>query len=134
MHKKGWGKDTNPSHVEPPPIPLIKETSTGKSDKDYFKLKLRSYPMSITSDLYEFIMSLFDHENPEEFLLFVWNFNMTLAATGTLETNAKVQYLFTLVHGEVLCHIGLLYADMENTDTSLTVYYLLKGLVWYFPL
>ena len=32
LHKKVWGVDTNPAHVEPPPIPLIKETSTSNSD------------------------------------------------------------------------------------------------------
>ena len=58
--------DTNPAHVEPPPIPLIKEISTGKSDGDYVKLKLRRDPKSSTSDLYEFMISLFDHGDPEE--------------------------------------------------------------------
>ena len=63
-HKKGWGTDTIPSHVEPPPIPLIKETFTGKLDEDYVKLKLRRYYMSSMPDLYEFMMSLFDHDGP----------------------------------------------------------------------
>ena len=40
-HKKGWGVDTNPAHLEPPTIMLVKETSTSKSDGDYVKLKLR---------------------------------------------------------------------------------------------
>ena len=47
-------------------------------------------------------MSLFDHGDPEEFLLFVRNFNMTLTATGTMEMDAKIQYICTLFHGEVL--------------------------------
>ena len=88
-HSKVWGTDTNPAHVEPSPIPLIKELSTGKSDGDYVKLKLRRDPTSSMSDLYEFRMSLFFHGEPEEFLLFVWNFQMTLAATVTVETEAK---------------------------------------------
>ena len=45
--------------VDPPPIPLIQETHDGTSDKDFVKLKLRRDPMSSTSDLYEFKMSLF---------------------------------------------------------------------------
>ena len=32
LHKKGWGADTNPAHLEPPPIPLVKETPTDKLD------------------------------------------------------------------------------------------------------
>ena len=52
-----------------------------------------------TTDLYEFKMSLFDNDEPEEFLLFVRNFNMTLAASGTLEAGMKYKYLLTLVRG-----------------------------------
>ena len=85
-HKKGWGVDTNPSHVEPPTITLIKETSTGTSDGDYAKLNMHRDPTSSTSDIYEFRMSLFDQDDPEDFLLFVRNLQMTLAASETLET------------------------------------------------
>ena len=63
-HKKGWDVNTNPAHIEPPPIPLVKETSTGNSYGDNVKLKLRSYTTSSTSDRYEFMMSLFDHGEP----------------------------------------------------------------------
>ena len=102
-HNKGWNSGINPAHVEPPPISLIKETYNGKSDKYCFNLKLRSDHMFSTSNLYEFKMSLFDHGNLEEFLLFIRNFNITLAATGTLEMDAKSQYLCTLVRGGALC-------------------------------
>ena len=78
-------------------------------------------------------MSLFDHGKPEEFFLFVGNFKMTLMATGVLETDAKVQYFHTLARGDKLSQFGLLSADVDNTDTSITVDYLLKGLAWYFP-
>ena len=105
--------DTNLNHVEPPSILLAKETSTGKSDGDYVKLKPRIYPTSSTSDLYEFRMSLFDHGEPEEFLLFMKNFRITLAATGTLETD-KDQYLCTLVHEEALRQFDLLSADTKK--------------------
>ena len=44
FHKKGWGTNNKPAHVEPLPIPLMKETSTSKSDGDYVKLKLRRDP------------------------------------------------------------------------------------------
>ena len=73
------------SHVEPPPITLIKGTYDGKSEKYSIKMKFHKDPMSSTLDLYEFRMSLFDNVETEEFLLFVLNFNMTLAASGTLE-------------------------------------------------
>ena len=57
-------------------------------------------------------MYLFERGNSEEFLLFVRDLQMTLAATGALETEAKVQYLHTLFPGEALHQFGLLSADM----------------------
>ena len=44
-------------------------------------------------------MSLFDHGDQEEFLLFVNNFNMNLTETGTLDMDANIQYICTLVRG-----------------------------------
>ena len=76
--------------------------STGKSYGYYVQLKLRIDPTSSTSEIYEFMMSLFDHVKPDEFILLVWNFKMTLAATGIMETEAKIQYLITLVCGKAL--------------------------------
>ena len=41
-------------HVEPQPIPLIKENHDGKSDKYFVKLNLHIYPTLPTLDPYEF--------------------------------------------------------------------------------
>ena len=88
-HKKDLNLDTNPTHVEPMPIPIIKEMYYGKSDKYFIELKLCKDPISSTLDLYDFKMSLFDHGEPEEFLLFIHNFNMTLAATWVTGDGCK---------------------------------------------
>ena len=40
---------------------------------------------------------------------------MTLAASGTLETGAKIKYLCTIVRGESLRHFDSLSADVEGT-------------------
>ena len=61
------------------------------SETKKIKLKLRRDPTWPTLDLYEFKMSLFDNVEPEEFLLFVCNFNFTLTTSGTLEAGAKYQ-------------------------------------------
>ena len=84
-------------HVEPPNTSLIKSNNNDKLDKDFVKLKLRKYPTSDKTDLYEFKMALFDNGKPEEFLLFVRNFNMNLAASAIMKTATKVQYICTLV-------------------------------------
>ena len=78
-------------------------------------------------------MSLFDYVKPEDFLLFLKNFQTTLAAIGTLDTEGKVQYICTIVCGEALRQFDLLSTDVKNTETPLDVDYLLKGLAWYFP-
>ena len=129
---KGWTTGITQSHVDPLPINLLKELHDGKSDKDFVKLKLRIDPTSSTSDLYEFKISLFYNGEMEEFLLFVRNFNTTLAASGTMDADAKFQYLCTLVHREALHKFDSLSADVESTET-LDVDYIIRGLAQQFP-
>ena len=72
-------------------------------------------------------MSLFENGDLEEFLFFVCNFNMTLAASGMLKADAKFQYLCTIVHGEALRRFGSLSDDVEITET-LDVDYIIRVL------
>ena len=67
LHNKGWNSETNLVHMEPPPITLIGETYNGKLDEYFIKQKMCRDPTYSTSDLYEFKMSLFEHEKLEEF-------------------------------------------------------------------
>ena len=55
---------------------------------------------------------------------------MTLAVSGTLRKDAKVQYLCTIVRGEVL-HFDSLSTDAESTNI-LTVDTSILGLALYF--
>ena len=77
-------------------------------------------------------MSLLDNGEPEEFLLFVRNFNMTLAMPGTLVEGAKYQYLCTLVRREALRQFNSLSADVEGMET-INVDYIIRGLAQYPP-
>ena len=77
--------------------------------------------------LYNFKIVLFDNGETEEFLLFVRDFNMTLAASITLETDAQVQYICTLVHVEAVYQFDLLSTEMEGTK-PLTVENIILGL------
>ena len=52
-------------------------------------------------------MCLFDNGKPEDFLLFLNTFNITLAASVMLETVAESQYLCTLLYGEMICQFEL---------------------------
>ena len=76
-------------------------------------------------------MSLFDNGEPEGILLFVRNFNMSLAASGMLKAGAKYQYFRTLVHREALCQFYWFSSDVEITET-LDVDYIIMGLAQYF--
>ena len=86
-------------HVDPPPSTLIKSKNDEKPDKYFIKIKLRKDPTSEKLDLYECKMDLFDNVHPEELLLFIRNFNMTMEESGTLNSGVKIQYLCTLVCG-----------------------------------
>ena len=75
-------------------------------------------------------MFLFDNGEPEEFLLFVINFNTTLTASWALEADAKFQYLCTFVSGEALHQFDSLADDVENIET-LNMDYIIRGLAQY---
>ena len=77
-HNNKWNKGEVQIHVDPPRIPLIKIKNYDKSDKYFVILKLCKDPKSENSDFYELKMYFFDKIDPEDFLLFFWNFNMTL--------------------------------------------------------
>ena len=51
---------------------------------------------------------MFDNREPEGFLLFIHNFNMTTEASETLKAGSKIQYLRTLVCGEELHEFDVL--------------------------
>ena len=76
-------------------------------------------------------MALFNNGDLEEFMLFVQNFNMTLAASGTLAMGVKIQYICTLVRLEALHQFDLLSADVEGTN-PLTTKNIILGLASYF--
>ena len=89
---------------------------------------MRTDPTSEKLDQFEFKMALFDNGKPEEFLLFIKNFNMTLEASGMLNSGAKIQYLHTLVHGEVLRQFDTLSAEVGSaTSEKLTSIILVLG-------
>ena len=72
------------------------------------KIQLRRYPTAEKSDLYEFKIVLFDNSAIGEFLLFARNFNVTLKASGTLNSGVNIQYRCNLVRGEELCQFDTL--------------------------
>ena len=103
------------------------ENINGNPDKGFVKLKLRRDTTSSTSDLYEFKMSFFDNGKPEEFLLFVCNFNMTLAVSEMLELGAKYQYLSNIFRREALRQFDSLSSDIKSIQT-LNFEDIIKGL------
>ena len=125
--KEGWRSGIHLAHVESLPIALTKEMCNGKSDEYFVKLNFCRDPTSSTLDLYEFKMSLFDHGEPEEFLL------LTLVVTGMQEMDSKLWYICALGRGQALHQFDLLSPDVENIQTLNADYYI-KGLALYFSL
>ena len=122
---------TTQVHVEPPSIPVDKVKCDGKSVKYFVEMKLRRDMTSSTSYPYEFNISLYYNGEPETFFLFVINFNMTIAESGTLEAAVKVQYIRTLVIREALRQFDSLSVDLEIVNL-ITVKNITKGLPLYF--
>ena len=60
-------------------------------------------------------------------MLFIYNFNLNLAATGALGMGANIWYLRTIVHVEVLHQFEFFFSDVENTETLDVDYYTLIG-------
>ena len=77
-------------------------------------------------------MSLFENGKQEEFLLFMRNFNMNLAASGKMETGKNIKYLRTLVRGEALRQFDSLSADVKSME-KVNMRYIIKGLALYPP-
>ena len=59
-----------------------------------------------------------DIKSRKSFFLFLHNFNMILAETGTLEMDTKIQYISMLVCGELLRQFDLLATDVEIIESS----------------
>ena len=60
-------------------------------ERNGVKTKLRRDLTSKKYDLYEFKMALFDNGDPEEFLLFIRNFNTTLEASGKILAGVRIK-------------------------------------------
>ena len=97
-HKKNCNQGKVQVHVDPPPphILLFKINVDDKLDKDCVKIKFCRDPTLERSYLYEFKIAFFDSDDPEEFLLFINNFNITLEASGTIVLGTNIQYFSML--------------------------------------
>ena len=79
---------------------------------------MRRDPTSENSYLQEFKMAFFDNVKTEELLLFVRNLQMTLEASVTLASGVKIQYLRTMVRGEVLCKLDTFSVEVRIITTD----------------
>ena len=98
-YKKKWNAVIRTSARGSTPDSTNKKQEWWKLDKYFVKIKLFRDTKSEKSNLYELKMDLFDNGNPDEFLLFIHNFNTTLEEPGTLKAGANIQYLHTLLRG-----------------------------------
>ena len=104
--------------MDSPLIQLIKSKNDEKSDKNGVNNKLCRYPMSERLDFYKLKMALFDNGDPEEFLLFIRKFQMTLKASGTITSGSNIQYICMLVCGEAFCQIDTLSSEVRSTTSE----------------
>ena len=76
-------------------------------------------------------MALFDNGDPEKFLLLIWDFNMTIELTGTLNPGVNTQYVRTPVQGEKSRQFDILSAVVESA-TPENLASIILGLGTYF--
>ena len=63
-------------------------------------------------------MALFDNGKPEEFLLFVQDFKMTLKAMGKIASNEKIHCLCMILYGAALCQFDTFCYQVGITTIS----------------
>ena len=78
-------------------------------------------------------MALLDNGEPEEFLLFISNFNLTLETSGMLLDRVNFQYLCTLVSGEALLQFDTLLYEVEITISENLKSIILGFGTYFFP-
>ena len=88
---------------------------------------MRGDPTSEKSNLYELKMAFFDKGEPEDLLLVIRNFNITLKASGTLKSGTNIQYLHTLAHVESLRQFDALSAEVDSAGPE-TLKCIISGL------
>ena len=115
LHKKGLSRGAVKMYIPPPQILLIKSMNDTKSDKYFVKIKLSRDTTSEKSDLYDLKTALFDNGDPEEFFLFICNFQIFLEASGTLTARKNIQYLCMILRGEALRQLDMFYVEVGST-------------------
>ena len=83
------------------------------------------------SDIYDFKMTLFYNNKTEELLLFVHILKMVLDASRTLADNVNLQFLNTIICGEVLQQVHHL-CDKVGSTTMAHIKRVILGLGTYF--
>ena len=74
---------------------------------------------------------MIDNGEPEELLLLVSNFQITLEASGTISDGTNIQYLHMLVRGKALRQLDKLSVEVGSA-TSEHLKSTILGLVMYF--
>ena len=76
--------------MDPPPITLIRINNDDKYYKYFVKIELCRDTTSENLDFYEFKMALFGNGDSEEFCCSFITLTLTITASVTLETGAKI--------------------------------------------
>ena len=68
--------------INPPPITLIKKEPDNVNEYDIIKIKILWNLSDANSETYELKIVTFEHDQPEEFLALMKNFNRAVDGTG----------------------------------------------------
>ena len=62
-------------------------------------------------------MALFDNGEPEELLLFIWKYQITLEASGMIAADTNIWYICRVVRGEALHQLDILSVEVLGTTS-----------------
>ena len=93
---------------------------------------MRQNPSDADSETYKLKIFTFEHGQSEEFLQLVKNFKRAIDRTWTTTAAGRINYLHTLLHGEVLQNLDEL--DIQNAGTKNShLKFIQEGLLGGFP-
>ena len=102
MKNVGWLSTDIQARIETPPIPIINLEVDDDCTTQIIKIKMQRNPSSVASKMYNANMNTVDNGRPEEFLSLLIDFNIATDGTRTTTQYGCINYVRTVLHGQVL--------------------------------
>ena len=113
-----WINSDVQARIEPPPIPLLRETTRNTEETNIIRIKMHRGPESATSKTYELKVQTFKIFKSEEFLQMMKYFKTGIDGTGNTSASGKIQFLCTMLRGESLIEFEVIANQVGSTTNG----------------